>query len=73
MLRVLTCPTIVLTEQVTVGIVMPGLGQLVAYLGMDNLVIIDMPDMLLVTTQAHSQEVKRLVKKVKDAGWHWFL
>jgi mannose-1-phosphate guanylyltransferase len=65
MLRVLTRPIIVLTEQVTGGIVVPGSGRLVACLGVDDLVIVDMPDTLLVTTRARSQKVKRLVKKAK--------
>ena len=59
----------VLTEQVAGGIVVPGSGRLVACLGVDDLVIVDLPDTLLVTTRARSREVKRLVKKVKDAGW----
>ena len=58
---------IVLTEQVTGGIVVPGL--FVACPGVDDLVIIDMPDTLLVATRSRSQEVKRLVKNAKDAGW----
>ena len=73
MLWVLTHPIIVLTEQVTGGIIVPGSGRLVACLGMDDLIIVDMPDMLLVTTRARLQEVKRLVKKAKDAGWHRLL
>ncbi|THH14805.1 hypothetical protein EW146_g5584 [Bondarzewia mesenterica] len=59
----------VLTEQVAGGIVVPGSGRLVACLGVDDLVIVDMPDTLLVTTRARSQEVKRLVKRCKEAGW----
>ena len=64
---------IVFTEQVAGGIVVPGSGRLVACLGVDDLVIVDMPDTLLVTTRARSQEVKRLVKKAKDAGWRRLL
>ncbi|PAV18160.1 mannose-1-phosphate guanylyltransferase [Pyrrhoderma noxium] len=60
---------LVLTEQVAGGIVVPGSGRLVACLGVDDLVIVDMPDALMVTTRARSQEVKRLVKKCKDQGW----
>lgn len=59
----------VLTEQVAGGIVVPGSGRLVACLGVDDLVIVDMPDALMVTTRARSQEVKRLVKKCKESGW----
>ena len=71
--RVLTRATIVLTEQVAGGIVVPGSGRLVAALGVDDLVIVDMPDTLLVTTRARSQEVKRLVKRAKEAGWRRLL
>ena len=60
---------LVLTEQVAGGIVVPGSGRLIACLGVDDLVIVDMPDTLLVTTRARSQEVKRLVKKTREAGW----
>ena len=63
----------VLTEQVAGGIVVPGSGRLVAALGVDDLVIVDMPDTLLVTTRARSQEVKRLVKRAKEAGWRKLL
>ena len=60
---------LVLTEQVAGGIVVPDSGRLVACLGVDDLVIVDMPDALMVTTRARSQEVKRLVKRAKDQGW----
>jgi len=70
---VLTRSTIVLTEQVAGGIIVPGSGWLVACLGVDDLVIVDMPNTLLVTTRARLQEVKRLVKKAKDAGWRQLL
>lgn len=63
----------VLTEQAAGGIVVPGSGRLVSLLGVDDLVIVDMPDTLLVTTRARSQEVKRLVKKCKDAGFKHLL
>lgn len=66
-------PQIVLTEQVAGGIVVPGSGRLITCLGVDDLVIVDMPDTLLVTTRARSQEVKRLVKKCRDAGWKHLL
>jgi len=71
--RVLGDNSFVLTEQVAGGIVVPGSGRLIACLGVDDLVIVDMPDTLLVTTRARSQEVKRLVKKCRDAGWKTLL
>lgn len=63
----------VLTEQVAGGIVVPGSGRLVSLLGVDDLIVVDMPDTLLVTTRARSQEVKRLVKKCKEQGWKQLL
>ncbi|THH08222.1 hypothetical protein EW145_g2848 [Phellinidium pouzarii] len=67
--KILGDSRLVLTEQVAGGIVVPGSGRLVACLGVDDLVIVDMPDALMVTTRARSQEVKRLVKKAKESGW----
>lgn len=78
-MALLICPdacnnaNLVLTEQVAGGIVVPGSGRLIACLGVDDLVIVDMPDTLLVTTRARSQEVKRLVKKCGQAGWKQLL
>lgn len=67
------CIRVVLTEQVAGGIVVPGSGRLVSLLGVDDLVIVDMPDTLLVTTRARSQEVKRLVKRCRESGWKHLL
>ncbi|KAI0058038.1 mannose-1-phosphate guanylyltransferase [Artomyces pyxidatus] len=71
--RILGDSRLVLTDQVAGGIVVPGSGRLVACLGVDDLVIVDMPDTLLVTTRARSQEVKKLVKKCKEQGWRSLL
>ncbi|KAF9467320.1 mannose-1-phosphate guanylyltransferase [Collybia nuda] len=71
--RILGDNNLVVTEQVAGGIVVPGSGRLITCLGVDDLVIVDMPDTLLVTTRARSQEVKRLVKKARDAGWKHLL
>lgn len=67
--RILGDSNLVLTEQVAGGIVVPGSGRLVALLGVDDIIVVDMPDTLMVTTRARSQEVKRLVKKCKEQGW----
>ncbi|KAJ7782841.1 nucleotide-diphospho-sugar transferase [Mycena metata] len=67
--RILGDSNLVITEQVAGGIVVPQSGRLITCLGVDDLVIVDMPDTLLVTTRARSQEVKRLVKRARDAGW----
>lgn len=72
-LTIHTLYPLVVTEQAAGGIVVPGSGRLVSLLGVDDLVIVDMPDTLLVTTRARSQEVKRLVKKCRDSGWKQLL
>ncbi|TRM61450.1 nucleotide-diphospho-sugar transferase [Schizophyllum amplum] len=71
--RILGDGRLVVTEQVAGGIIVPGSGRLVTCLGVDDLVIVDMPDALLVTTRARSQEVKSIVKKTKNAGWSQLL
>ncbi|CEJ89929.1 Putative Mannose-1-phosphate guanylyltransferase (GDP) [[Torrubiella] hemipterigena] len=67
--RILGESELVVTEQAFGGIIVPGSGRLVACLGVDDLVIVDLPDALMVTTRARSQEVKSLVKKCKMAGF----
>ncbi|OCH92499.1 mannose-1-phosphate guanylyltransferase [Obba rivulosa] len=71
--RILGDSGLVLTEQAAGGIVVPGSGRLISLLGVDDLVVVDMPDTLLVTTRARSQEVKRLVKKCRETGWKHLL
>ncbi|KAG8992903.1 hypothetical protein FRB94_011195 [Tulasnella sp. JGI-2019a] len=67
--RVLGDQALVVTDQVAGGIIVPASGRLVACLGVDDLVIVDTPDALLVTTRARAQEVKKIVAKCKDGGW----
>jgi len=50
------------------GLVVPAGGKLIAVLGLDDVVIVDTPDALLVTTRAHAQGVKELVAGLKDDG-----
>ncbi|KAF7319852.1 NTP-transferase domain-containing protein [Mycena kentingensis (nom. inval.)] len=66
--RVLGDHGLVLTEQVAGGIIVPQSGRRICALGVDDLVIIDMPDTLFVTTRARAQEVKRIVQKAREAG-----
>jgi len=68
--RVLGDPDLVVTEGVAGGVVVPGTGRIVALLGVDDLVVVDTPDALLVTTRARSQEVKKLVSRLEEAGLH---
>ena len=45
-----------------------GDGPLVAALGVDNLIVTATADVVLVTTQEHSQDVGKLVNRLKDSG-----
>lgn len=47
------------------GLVVPRSGRLVAVLGLDDVVVIDTPDAVLVTTRARAQEVKSLVAQLQ--------
>ncbi len=50
------------------GLVVPGGGRLVAVVGIDDVVVVDTPDALLVTTRAHAQEVKAIVDRLRETG-----
>ncbi|MGL5866788.1 MAG: mannose-1-phosphate guanylyltransferase [Dermatophilaceae bacterium] len=66
-LRVLGDPA-----QVTVldggGVVIPAGGRHVAVLGLDDVVVVDTPDAVLVTTRARAQDVKAVVEALSEAG-----
>jgi mannose-1-phosphate guanylyltransferase len=47
------------------GLVVPGGGRLVAVLGLDDVVVVDTPDALLVTTRSRAQDVKAIVDHLK--------
>jgi len=57
----------VLAEQST-GVVVPRGDRLVALVGVEDVVVVDTPDALLVTTRARAQEVKRLVDRLSESG-----
>ncbi len=50
------------------GIVVPASGRMVAVIGLDDVVVVDTPDALLVTTRERAQEVKKVVAALKDQG-----
>lgn len=50
------------------GIVVPRSGRTVAVIGLDDVVVVDTPDALLVTTRARAQEVKNVVAALKEQG-----
>jgi mannose-1-phosphate guanylyltransferase len=52
----------------TTGVVVPASGRLVAVLGLDDVVVVDTPDAVLVTTRARAQDVKAIVEDLKASG-----
>jgi len=50
------------------GLVLPGSGRVVTVLGLDDVVVVDTPDALLVTTRSRAQDVKALVAELKQSG-----
>ena len=50
------------------NVVVPQSGRVVALLGVDDLVVVDTPDALLVTTRARAQQVKALVDSLHERG-----
>jgi mannose-1-phosphate guanylyltransferase len=50
------------------GVVVPGAGRRVAIVGLDDIVVVDTPDALLVTTRARAQDVKLVVDALKAEG-----
>ena len=47
------------------GVVVAAGGRRVAVVGLDDVVVVDTPDALLVTTRARAQDVKRVVDNLK--------
>ncbi|WP_344099573.1 mannose-1-phosphate guanylyltransferase [Myceligenerans crystallogenes] len=47
------------------SVVVPAGGRLVSVLGLDDVVVVDTPDALLVTTRARAQQVKQIVDAVR--------
>jgi mannose-1-phosphate guanylyltransferase len=66
-LRVLGGDGQVLAEQ-SDGLAVSAGGRLVAVLGVDDVVVIDTPDAVLVTTRDRAQDVKRLIDRLRAAG-----
>jgi len=50
------------------GLVVPGSGRVVAVVGLDDVVVVDTPDALLVTTRARAQDVKQIVAALQEDG-----
>jgi mannose-1-phosphate guanylyltransferase len=43
-------------------------GRIITLLGVENIVIVDTPDALLVTTREHAQDVKQIVEHMREQG-----
>jgi mannose-1-phosphate guanylyltransferase len=52
------------------GIVVSDTKRVIALIGIDDVVVVDTPDALLVTTKAHAQQVKSAVEHLKASGDH---
>ena len=50
------------------GVVVPAGGRRVAVVGLDDVVVVDTPDALLVTSRARAQDVKRVVDALRAEG-----
>jgi mannose-1-phosphate guanylyltransferase len=50
------------------GVVSAGSGRLIALVGVEDLIVVDTPDALLVTTPDHCQDVKKVVAQLVDKG-----
>ena len=66
-LKVLGEAGLVLAQDTT-GVVVPGSGRTVAVLGLHDIVVVDTPDAVLVTTRERAQDVKALVDQLKASG-----
>lgn len=65
--RVLGDQKLVVTESQAGGLIVPAAGRIVACLGVDDVVVVDTPDALLITTRARSQDVKKIVARCKKS------
>jgi mannose-1-phosphate guanylyltransferase len=52
------------------GLVVPRSGRVVAVVGLDDVVVVDTPDALLVTTREHAQRVKQVVAGLQRDDRH---
>ena len=50
------------------GLVVPNSGRTIAVVGLEDIVVVDTPDAVLVTTREHAQHVKQLVAGMQNDG-----
>jgi mannose-1-phosphate guanylyltransferase len=65
--RVLGPESLVHTSETT-GVLVPGAGRLVVVVGLEDVVVVDTPDALMVTTRERAQQVKATVERLKRDG-----
>lgn len=66
--RVLGDDTSVLRLGSTNAVVVPGSGRQVVILGLADIVVVDTPDVVLVTTRERAQDVKEIVAALRELG-----
>ncbi len=55
------------------GCLIYGGEKMVATLGLENIIVIDTPDVMLIADKRRAQDVKKLLEKLKDEGKHLYL
>ena len=50
------------------GIVVSQTGRLISLVGVPDIVVVDTPDVLLITTNEHAQRVKQVVETIRQSG-----
>ena len=50
------------------GLVVAGTGRVISVVGLDDIVVVDTPDALLVTTRDRAQDVKQVVNRLRQDG-----
>jgi mannose-1-phosphate guanylyltransferase len=58
-------PSVIIDAQ---GNYVYALGKVVALIGVSNLVVVETPDALLITTRERSQDVGKVVAELKERG-----
>ncbi|XBH22299.1 mannose-1-phosphate guanylyltransferase [Jonesiaceae bacterium BS-20] len=64
--KVLGDPGQVIRIQSAGSVVVPGGGRVVTVLGLDDVIVVDTPDALLVTTRARAQQVKDIIGELRS-------
>jgi mannose-1-phosphate guanylyltransferase len=66
--KILGEPDAVVHVESAGSVLVPAAGRIIAVLGLDDVVVVDTPDALLVTTRARAQQVKDVVQELHERG-----